>query len=316
MYPQPILFLIFNRPECTKVVFEQIKNIKPIKLYIAADGPRASVPDDIFNCKEARSIIENVDWNCNVKLLLREQNLGCGKAVSEAISWFFSFEKMGVILEDDTLPNPSFFEFCNTMLIKYESNDKVMHINGTNYGIKSVLESRSTYYFTKYMICWGWATWSKSWEKYNFKIDEVLKYNDKKNELKKLFYSSNEKAFWNNSIEKVRQNKIDTWDIQWAMTIWINAGFCIQPNYNLVSNIGFDSSNATHTKEYDPLMSNLSTELLPTIIHPEQLIIDQKADELLFKKLYLRWLPQRNYLLHYTFLKIKEIFSKTIKKMK
>ena len=130
MYNTPILFLIFNRPDTTKVVFERIREIKPSRLYVAADAPRQGKDKEAELCRQSRSIIDSVDWPCEVKTLFREENLGCKKAISSAITWFFEQEEYGVILEDDCLPDLSFFRFCEELLIKYKDDERIGHIGG------------------------------------------------------------------------------------------------------------------------------------------------------------------------------------------
>ena len=128
----PILFLIFNRPQCTRKVFEEIRKNRPKRLYISADGPRCGVSSDAENCRLARQIATEVDWDCTVKTFFREENIGCGRAVQSGISWFFEHEEAGIILEDDCLPDATFFEFCGEMLRKYADDERIMHISGHN----------------------------------------------------------------------------------------------------------------------------------------------------------------------------------------
>ena len=133
-FSTPILFLIFNRPDVTKCVFEEIRKQKPQYLYLAADGPRANKPGEYEKCILAREVVlEGIDWNCELKTLYRDENLGCGKAVSEAITWFFEHVEEGIILEDDCLPNNSFFTFCSELLDRFRTTDKIMHISGNNF---------------------------------------------------------------------------------------------------------------------------------------------------------------------------------------
>ena len=161
-----VLFLIFNRPENTDKVFKKIKNVKPKKLYIAADGPRENNINDKVNCLKAREVINKIDWNGEVKTLFRDKNLGCKLAVSSAIDWFFENEEMGIILEDDCLPDPSFFYFCQELLQKYKDDKRVMMISGFNYLLNS-LEIRESYFFSNYYPIWGWATWRRAWKLYD-----------------------------------------------------------------------------------------------------------------------------------------------------
>ena len=165
----PILFLIFNRPETTKKVFSAIKEVQPPRLYIAADGPRSEQPDEADHCELARTIATKVDWDCEVKTLFRDQNLGIRIAVSQAIDWFFEQEPEGIILEDDCLPDQSFFWFCKELLEKYRNDTRIMHIGGTNFQFGKNRTNYS-YYFSRYAHIWGWASWRRAWEYYDEKL--------------------------------------------------------------------------------------------------------------------------------------------------
>ena len=142
-FPIPILFLIFNRPDTTALVFEEIRKRKPQQLFIAADGPRLTHSDDVDRCAQARSVRQLIDWPCEVHTLFRDHNRGCGKAVSEAVTWFFTHVERGIILEDDCVPDQTFFDFCGFMLDRYRDNDQVMMIAGTSYLFNKVQSPES-----------------------------------------------------------------------------------------------------------------------------------------------------------------------------
>jgi hypothetical protein len=281
----PILFIIFNRPSQTKRVFESIKNVKPKELYIAADGPRINNEKDSINCKLTREIVQNIDWECNVHYLLREKNLGCKIAVSNAINWFFTNTEEGIILEDDCLPNESFFNFSSLLLEKYRNDNEVMHIGGTNFQSKKI-DCNDSYYFSRITHIWGWATWRRAWEKYDIQMND---FTSKK--LKSIFTENklNPSSFtyFFNALSKVKKSKIDTWDYQWTYTVWKENGLAIIPVENLVSNIGFDS-NSTHTFEGGEIYGNLTTKKIENIIHPLTKEINLSADAYTFNKWYIK----------------------------
>ena len=240
MYNVPVLFLVFNRPKQTKIVFNSIRKIKPSKLYVACDGTRSNVKNESERVAEVRDIIlRNVDWDCKLYTLFQDKNLGCKEAVSRGISWFFENEKEGIILEDDCLPSESFFIFCGELLNFYRNDDTVMHISGYNHF--PVKNNCSSYYFSKYPGIWGWATWRSAWEKYD---RDLLDYND--NYLKQVL-NTKELNYWDKIFKKVKNLKIDTWDYQWTYTLLKNNYLSIRPNCNLVQNIGI-GDDATHTK--------------------------------------------------------------------
>ena len=281
----PILFIIFNRPSQTKIVFESIKNIKPKELYIAADGPRKNNINDADNCKLAREIVNNIDWNCDVKYLFRNENLGCKKAVSEAINWFFENVEEGIILEDDCLPNESFFNFCSTLLEKYRSDNEVMHIGGTNFQ-PSEFTIEAEYYFSRITHIWGWATWRRAWEKYHQELPDYTT-----NQLEDWFnnYEFNKRSllYWDHAFNMIKEQAIDTWDYQWTYCLWKNKGIAIVPKLNLVSNIGF-GLDATHTEKGAATYANLPTYSMEITKHPKDKNVNTNADNYTFNKWYVK----------------------------
>lgn len=276
----PILFLIFNRPKTTQRVFDQIRFYKPEKLFIAADGPRSSKQGEAELCRQTREIVNQIDWPCQVKTLFRDQNLGCKIAVSSAITWFFEHVESGIILEDDCLPNPSFFDYCNDLLNKYKDNSKIMLISGDNFqdGIK---RGTGDYYFSKYPHIWGWATWKRAWSKYDVSISQwpTIKKNDK------LFSNIFEKNYWSQIFDMVFKNQINTWDYQWLFTIWVNNGLSICPNVNLVSNIGF-GADSTHTSIKNSMADIPTFSLNFPLKHPSTIKPDKPADQYTSKHIF------------------------------
>jgi hypothetical protein len=249
MFETPILFLIFNRPDFTRITFSKIREIKPKYLFVAADGPRDGATKDFELCMESREIVlKMIDWRCELKTLLREKNLGCGKAVSQAITWFFDNVEQGIILEDDILPDLSFFYFCDELLNYYKDNEKVMLVSGFN-GCGTWKPKLQSYHFSHVSGIWGWASWRRAWKCYDFYI-------------KSWPNLAARKAFKKNISKKYREQMIkacdqiykkqtvpDTWDYQWVVATLLNSGLGVVPSVNLIKNIGF-CENATHT--FDP----------------------------------------------------------------
>jgi hypothetical protein len=289
MFDTPILFLIFNRPEVTKITFERLKELKPYKLYVAADGPRAHKANEIELCEQTRAIIKNIDWKCELKTLFREQNIGCGKAVSEAITWFFNEEEAGIIMEDDILPDISFFNYCAYMLNYYKNDETVMHIGGSNYLYQH--KTKYSYIFSPIPFIWGWATWKRAWRKYDFSMKDFYLF--AREETIYQYYPDKKLAeYWLNNFRQMYYNQIDTWDYQWVFCIYINNGMAIIPSVNLVSNIGF-GSDATHTFDSGSIFSKHKTyQLSDTIVHPEKKQMDTESAFLFYKK--VEQLPEVN----------------------
>ena len=272
-FETPILFMIFNREKCAIKVFSTIRRIRPKYLYIASDGARDSIEDESNIVANLRvKIINKIDWPCECKTLFREKNLGCKVAVSDAITWFFDQESEGIILEDDCLPEPSFFKFCEQMLIKFRHDSRIAMVSGNNFHSTSVEES---YYFTKYVHIWGWATWKRSWALYDINLTDWPVA--RKFLLNDIFKKSITRVLWHRNFKKCFYNKIDTWDYQWVYSIWMNSMLCIAPNVNLVKNIGFDF-RATHTKN-STIFANVSFKKIKfPLIHPKNTLRNSKMD--------------------------------------
>lgn len=251
-----VLFLVFNRLDTTKQVFDAIRKAKPPKLYIASDGARESRAGEDIKVKAVRDyILSNIDWECEVKILFREINKGCKLAVSDAISWFFTHEEMGIILEDDCLPNKSFFQFCELLLERYKHDYRVWHINGYNH----FPTDNDSYFFMKSAGVWGWASWADRWKYYSVNLESLPSYSQ--NEFDGAFSSKRVKNFWLRKAIQLRQGKIDTWDYQWVITLFLNNALAIVPNKNLIQNIGFNEE-ATHTVHAsDEIINNEATEI-------------------------------------------------------
>ena len=277
MVSSPVLMLVFNRPLETQKTFDVIRSVKPARLYIAADGPRPGREDDLLNCEAVRQVALTVDWPCELTTLFREENLGCKKAVSGAISWFFENEEQGIIIEDDIIADPGFFRFCDELLELYKDNSGIMAISASNYVPKELLTNDS-YYFSRYPHIWGWASWRRAWRLYDVEMsrwetlresDWLLKVGDGNRDFER---------YWKKLFDRTSRGEINTWDYQWLYTCWSNNGLAILPRVNLSENIGFDQ-NATHTSGGVGWIGNLKAgEIHFPLIHPTMATRHQKAD--------------------------------------
>jgi hypothetical protein len=234
----PILFLVFNRPETTLLVFEAIRAAQPRKLYICADGPRGNVSSDAQRCADVRLIVSRVDWPCEVVSLFRETNLGCKRSVSQGIQWFFDREEEGIILEDDTLPSPEFFRYCDALLQKHRGDKRVMSVSGSYFG--EAAATNAQYYYSKYSLMWGWATWRDRWRLYTLDISDYRAV------LRAMKKPTTWTLAWSEAFAAVLTGQVDTWDVQWILTVWRHGGLVCRPKVNLVRNVGFGGT-ATHT---------------------------------------------------------------------
>jgi len=273
----PVLFLIFNRPEKTGTVFQAIRKARPRHLYIAADGPREHVAADRKKCEATREAVAQVDWPCEVRTLYREKNLGCRYAVSSAITWFFDQVEDGIILEDDCLPHPDFFTFCSALLNKYSTDDRVMHISGANFqfGIHRG-DPDDSYYFSRISHIWGWASWRRAWKHYDVDMKDFPSF-FKNLPTQSPFTSRESQRYWLFHFKRM-YHKADTWDYQWTYAVMKNNGYCIMPNVNLISNIGF-GGDATHATQKVDRLANMATSPLGNLVHPSRLEFSELADD-------------------------------------
>jgi hypothetical protein len=252
----PILFLVFNRPEVTQRVFNRIRQAQPKRLYIAADAPRLDRPGEAERCQEVRNIISKIDWPCAVHQLLRDQNLGCKMAVTLAIDWFFANESEGIILEDDCLPHPDFFPYCDELLARYRVDERVGLISGTALGdcrAKGLLTGHEDYLFTRYPSIWGWASWRRFWKDYD---PDIKLWKTYRNDISVLTTNPKLRRRNDELFDKVANSKIDTWDYQVSFLLWSTGRLSICPRVDLIENIGF-GPDATHTQFKPSWYSNV-----------------------------------------------------------
>lgn len=289
----PIVLMIFNRPFLTQQVFNEIRKAKPQQLLVIADGPRPGREDDVEKCLAARKIIEGVDWECKVTQNYAGENLGCKRRVASGLDWVFSLVEEAIILEDDCVPHPSFFPFCQELLARYRNDQRIMTISGNNFqdGQRRTADS---YYFSRYAHIWGWATWRRAWQCYDVemslwpevrggqwlfdmlgsirgKVQEGQYYFDARGSMKTIEY-------WYNIFDYTYGGRINTWDYQLIFASWLQHSLHILPNVNLVSNIGF-GADATHTTTICK-GANLPVERMTfPLVHPGFMIRDSVADD-------------------------------------
>lgn len=290
----PVLLIIFNRPDLTQQVFGPIRDAKPSKLFIAADGPRSFVSSDAEKCEQTRQIIELVDWNCEVHTLFHETNLGCKHAVVSAIEWFFNHVEYGIILEDDCLSSINFFPFCGLLLEKYRDDERIGMISGNNFGF-DLYDKTLSYSFSKHGGNWGWATWKRCWEKFDADLRFLNPSNV--NLIKSNISDNNDfvNHLWR-GVDAVLCTNLDTWDYQWEVIKYVNNYLTIRSRVNLVANIGFGES-ATHTKGKPMNEYTITGNLEFPLVHPDIVVPDHKADEMLERFYVSTFYKKRGFLL-------------------
>ena len=280
----PVLLMLFNRPEHTRKVFEKVREAKPTRLFVAGNGPRADVPKDIELCKAVQDIFKEVDWECELHTNFNENNIGMNPQWYKAMDWFFQFVDRGIILEDDCVPHLSFFDYCHELLEKYESDEQIMHINGSNFQFGQK-RGDASYYFSKFPHVWGWATWKRAWNKYDFELKSFPAFKQN-NVIDTICPSLRERKYFMKYFERLYSKIYIDSAAKWLYAIWSNKGIVITPNINLIANIGYGLS-AGNTVIKEKTMGQEVSDIMP-LIHPVSRNVDVAADEFTFKTAFYR----------------------------
>lgn len=274
-----VLLLVFNRPDTTRRVFEAIRQARPRRLYVAADGPRTSKAGEAQRCAEVIRIATAVDWPCEVNTLVSTENQGCKQAVSRGITWFFEHEEQGIILEDDCLPHQDFFQFCQELLVRYADDRRISVITGNNFQ-NGQKRGDASYYFSKYNHCWGWASWRRAWHQYQGDLSFWPTWS-RSPQWQIINPDPVERRYWGRIFKTVRAGRVDSWAYPWIASVWYQRALTITPNVNLVSNIGF-GPDSTHTSSRDSPMANMQTLAIGPLTHPTRVQQDISADRYVF----------------------------------
>ena len=285
-YDTPIAVIIFNRAETTLQVLDAIRKVKPKKLYVIADGPRKNHPEDEKNCRETRAVFDQVDWNCEIFKKFSVENFGCGKSPSNGISWVFEQEEECIILEDDCVPHISFFRFCQELLKKYRNDKRIMMISGNDHRLK-VSENKKSYFFSRHTQTWGWATWKRAWNYYDYEMKLWPEVRESK-WLYQIMQDHRTAKYWTKLFDRCHQDKNkDYWDFQWTFCCLAQNALNIIPEHNLVSNIGFGEMGGTHFIGSAAPFANLPVSEMPfPLQHPATMTQDIKSDYQINKSVY------------------------------
>lgn len=280
----PILLITFNRSDCVRQSLGEIRKQQPSRLYVFQDGARPDRPEDVDKCEAVRDVVnELVDWPCELHTNYQEKNLGCGPGPYTAISWFFENEEYGIILEDDILPHPLFFSYCDELLRKYANENKVGMVTAHN--LRRAYSRRHSYYFSNQMNgTLGWGTWRRVWKDFDFNIQYDRDLLDEKlKSCYKMPYNIRERQhrFYKTCLGKERN---DCWDIQFDYYLLINGYLNVKANSCLTSHEG-DGPDATHSgyTNLDYKME-VNESLFKVLDHPNSVEIDFSDLKRMYKK--------------------------------
>lgn len=279
----PVAFLIFNRPELTRRVFAEIARAKPARLLVVADGARTE--QEAERCEETRrAVLDHIDWDCELLTNFSDVNLGCKRRVSTGLGWVFDNAEEAIILEDDCLPHPSFFPFCENLLERYRDDARVSMICGTSFRRE---RSNYSYHFSLHTTVWGWASWRRVWRHYDVEL-KLWPELRQTSWLDDVLVNPVAVRYWRGIFDMMYEaeaKRSDTWDYQLFFSWWARHSLAVTPNVNLVSNLGF-GNDATHTTGVLPTMAELPSEgieLPPR--HPPHMHLDREADDFAFRQI-------------------------------
>ncbi len=278
----PVLLLAYRRPDTTRQVLAAIRQAAPQQLFVACDGPNPDREGEAARVQAVRDLIDcSIDWPCEVHRRYSREHQGCRRGVSGAISWFFEHVEQGIVLEDDCVPDPSFFPFCEALLDRYAHDLRVWCITGGNYQDGQV-RGDASYYFSRYPHCWGWASWRSRWQAYDDELS-LLEPFVKGGFADDLFTDPLEAAYWHRvwSRQVPRHGGgLDSWAYQWAFACMASRGLTAIPNQNLVMNVG-DGVEATHTTTSQSMRQVCNPVPFP-LRHPRLILRDETADQYTF----------------------------------
>jgi hypothetical protein len=286
----PVVLTVFNRPGLTARVMEVLQRVRPERLMVIADGPRKDSPTDDTLCRETRRIAEGVSWPCELTTYYADKNLGCRKRMSSGLDRAFETFEEAIILEDDCVPDESFFSFCEHMLERYRDNPRIGIVSGTNSQCFSH-PTQDSYYFSRYPLIWGWAAWRRTWAHYDLNLAAWPQLRDS-DWLESIVGPSHRVQYWRHLFDSVHSG-FDTWDYSLVVACWLHKQLAIHPCVNLVSNIGFGET-ATHTKDVDSPRANLPLATMEfPLLHPETIAANLAADAHIEQHLFSGTLRQR-----------------------
>ena len=273
---EPVLVLGFNRPGHLEQLLGSLREVRPARLYVAIDGPRHGHPTDEIRVQQCRELVKTIDWTSDVSTLFQEHNLGCGAGVTTAISWFFTNETRGIILEDDILPATPFFRFATDLLDRYECDDRVFAVSGFNAVPPSAQTSpQMPYRFSQIPHVWGWATWRRSWAHHRLDLSDWRERLPAEVLWERCGRSLTGALYWGAVFDMVARGQIDTWDHQLAFASMCVGQLTATSNVNLAENTGF-TEDATHEFGTVPEWQPIGSPEFP--LADVEVAVDDRAD--------------------------------------
>ena len=282
----PVVFVLFRRPDRTRRLFEAIRGARPKRLFLIADGPRSGNAEERLGCDQAREVVEDVDWPCEVTRDFAAENVGLKQRLPSGLDRVFSEVDRAIVLEDDCLPHETFFRFCDELLERYVDEERVMHVAGSQL-LRNPPAWSASYHFSRYPHIWGWATWRRAWRNFDLELREWHEFDRDAREarLRSLFADQSERSHWRYVWDNSRE--IENWDAQWSYALLVREGLAANPNRNLISNIGFGEDATNAIEDPHGIAARPLEGIGFPLDHPESIERDEAADaraSLLFRR--------------------------------
>jgi len=278
----PVLLLVFNRPHHTRVTLDRIRLAAPARMYVHCDGPRGDKPGETDQVEAVRSLIrQGIDWDCKVEYLFREQNIGLRDGLYGALNWFFETEPYGIILEDDCVPDLSFFSFCEELLLRYQDDEQIMHIGGSNLAERYTATKPASYMFSRFSFVWGWASWRRAWQSMSLNLNGLEEF-EASGYIRDFMPVPMAQVYMLDKFRVTQQRKNNSWAYAWFYSILKNNGLCIVPKTNLVQNVGVGEEGATNTTGRNETARKKSGNLQFPLIHPPDRSVDMELEKHFF----------------------------------
>lgn len=278
----PVALLIFNRPEITRRLVAEVIKANPPRVLVFGDGPRADHPHDAELIRQTKAVISEAPWQCEVLTNYSEANLGTRYRPATGLDWVFQNVDRAIFFEDDCLPHPSFFRFCDELLEKYQDDERVMMISGNNFMGRRL--SPDSYLFSHYAGIWGWATWRRAWAHYDVEMRQWPALRET-SFLRDVLGNEQEAEFWRVYFDRIVAGETQTWDHQWQFAMWVQHGLSLMPAVNLCTNVGF-GPEAQHNKEFNPKLAEVAVhEMDFALRHPAAMVRSREYDEFVFQEL-------------------------------
>ena len=277
----PVLLLFFNRPGHAAAVMSRVREARPARVYVHVDGPRQGRDDDMLNTEACHMLVRGIDWPCEVHMLFREQNMGLREGVGDALNWFFSREEYGIVLEDDCLPDSSFFPYCEELLLRYRNDERIMHVTGSNVAEKHTAHLGESYFFSRFSLVWGWASWRRAWEKMSPDLEGLGEF-DEAGCIRALIPGHMAQTYMTDKFRVTSRKENNSWAYAWFYSILKNDGLCIIPKINLIENVGVGDIDATNTRARLRHQLVRAGSMASPLHHPSTTDVDNELERQIF----------------------------------